>query len=148
LIVSARILLRSGGGKPSQANLRRAASTIYYALFHTLARDCANLLVGTAGSDRSDAAWRQVYRALNHGDARSRCQSPPSGAPAQIRGFADLFVELQSRRHTADYDPDYRTHKTSVAADIDAAEAVIDAYLTAPVKDRRAFAVWVLFKTR
>jgi hypothetical protein len=65
-----------------------------------------------------------------------------------IRGFADLFVELQSRRHTADYDPDYRTYKTSVAADIDAAEAVIHAYLTAPAKDRRAFAVWVLFRSR
>ena len=43
--------LASGGvrgriGRPVQAELRRAVSATYYALFHALARCCANMLVG------------------------------------------------------------------------------------------------------
>ena len=35
-----------GKGRPREAELRRTVSTAYYALFHTLARSGADLLVG------------------------------------------------------------------------------------------------------
>ena len=41
-------------GRPRQAELRRAVSAAYYALFHTLANSCADLLVGTMSANRSD----------------------------------------------------------------------------------------------
>ena len=59
-------------GRPRQADLRRAISTAYYALFHTLAGNCANLLVGGRASTRTRQAWRQLYRALDHGQVKRR----------------------------------------------------------------------------
>ena len=56
--------------KPRQADLKRAISTAYYALFHAMAKDAADMLVGV-GADRPDKAWTQLYRALQHGDAKN-----------------------------------------------------------------------------
>ena len=50
-----------------QASLRRAISTAYYAVFHSLARIAADLIVGT---DRNEA-WHQAHRALEHGSAKT-----------------------------------------------------------------------------
>ena len=44
----ARGALSSGRGRPRQAELRRAVSAAYYALFHTLALCGASTLVGAA----------------------------------------------------------------------------------------------------
>ena len=51
--------LASGGvrpqpGRPKQAEICRAVSATYYALFHTLAHDAANLLVGDRTSMHVD----------------------------------------------------------------------------------------------
>ena len=77
-IETARHLTTSSSGRPRQSDLRRAVSTAYYALFHCLAICCANMLVGGPGASRSEAAWRQAYRALNHG-AKKRCAPCTAG---------------------------------------------------------------------
>ena len=89
-------MIRIDRGKPRQANLRRAVSTVYYALFHCLAEDAANLLVGGQGSDRSKHAWRQAYRALEHGHTKSRCidQRFIKKFPPEIEDFANQFDKL------------------------------------------------------
>ena len=46
LILTARGLTELSPRRPNQANLRRAVSTAYYAVFHCLAGTAANLLVG------------------------------------------------------------------------------------------------------
>ena len=74
LISLARHILGQDSTKPSQSTLRRAVGTVYYALFHTLAETSADLLVGKTKSFRSDPAWRQVYRGLDHGTARKVCE--------------------------------------------------------------------------
>ncbi len=61
-------------GRTRETNIRRAVSTTYYALFHCLATSNANMLVGGPGAHRSQPAWRQAYRALQHGTARQRCE--------------------------------------------------------------------------
>ena len=61
-------------GRPRRTDLNRAISAIYYALFHTLAAYGADLLVGRTKGLRSEPAWRQVYRALEHGKARKQCE--------------------------------------------------------------------------
>ncbi|MAO92402.1 MAG: hypothetical protein CMM78_06470 [Rhodospirillaceae bacterium] len=144
-------MIRIDRGKPRQANLRRAVSTVYYALFHCLAEDAANLLVGGQGSDRSKHAWRQAYRALEHGHTKSRCidQRFIKKFPPEIEDFANQFVEMQIKRHDADYDPRSGPYyKSSVLQDIEDADVVIDRYGKSPKKDRRAFAVYVIMKTR
>ena len=70
LIVTASKLAKPNPMKPRQADLKRAVSTAYYALFHTLAQTCADHLIGT-GLRRNNPAWSQVYRSLEHGFGRS-----------------------------------------------------------------------------
>ena len=137
-------------GRPRQTNLRRAVSTTYYALFNCLAACCANMLVGGPGSDRSRPAWRQTYRALQHGMARRRCQQRAivSRFPAAIQDFAQWFSEMQAKRHAADYDPYAAFSKSDVLQDIAAAAAIIDLFNATPARDRRAFAVYVLLDVR
>jgi hypothetical protein len=149
LITTARELITTTDGKPRQSNLSRAISTAYYALFHTLARCCADMMIGGTAAVRSGGAWRQVYRALDHGSAKNACQNNDiSKFPKEIQDFANTFVTMQAKRHAADYDPKAKAFKSAVAIDIDTVESVISGFNKSAVKDRRAFAAWVLFKLR
>ena len=149
LLKAARSLAASSKGKPKQAYLKRAASTTYYAMFHCLARTCADLLIGGTGSQRSMPAWTQVYRALDHGAARNVCsgQLMPN-FPREIQDFANVFVTMQKKRHDADYDPQCFVFKSAILADISNVETVIADFEIAPAKDRRAFAAAVLLRKR
>lgn len=147
LIITAKELVGKPGGKPRQSNLKRALSTAYYALFHTLARCCADVVIGTNSQTRK--AWQQVYRALDHNFAKNACQHGNiSRFPQEIQDFANAFVTLQSKRHSADYDPYSKIYKSQVLVDLANAETVIGGFESAPAKHRRAFAAWVLLKQR
>ena len=137
------------GRRPRQTNLRRAVSTAYYALFHCLAGCCADMLVGGAGANRSAQAWRQAYRALQHTTARQRCANQVIRRfPSEIQAFAGIFTDMQRKRESADYDPDGTFYKSDVLDDIYTTENVISQFLKVPLKDRRAFAVYVLLNIR
>ena len=150
-IATARDLVQvSGRGRPRETNLRRAVSTAYYALFHGLAECCADLLVGGPGANRSQLAWRQTYRALQHGDARQRCerQAIIRRFPTEIQDFAVQFVLMQKERHHADYDPEGVYNKDEVIQNIVESEQCLSRFIKAPAKDRRAFAIYVLLSMR
>ena len=128
-------------------------STIYYAVFHCMANNCANMLVGTSAPSRSEPAWVQVYRALNHGSAKRRCQNKTrmKRFPQQIQDLASLFVDLQIVRHNADYAPENAGaifFKSDIQVHASIAETNRQRHSSASVKDRRAFAVYVLFDRR
>ena len=149
LIATARDLLATGRGAPRQSNLRRAVSTTYYALFHCLARCCADSMVGTAGAKRSEAAWKQAYRALEHGQAASRCQLPlVRDFPAEIQDFAGEFVRAQFARHEADYEAGGRWQKSNVDQLISGVESALHDFRQVSLKDRKAFAVHLTMKRR
>ena len=80
----------------------------YCALFHCLARTCVDSLTGRAGTVGNRPMWRRVYRALEHRQAKTRCESVPSRFPDEVQEFGRTFAELQSKRHFADYGPDHR----------------------------------------
>ena len=135
--------------RPRQTNLRRAVSTTYYALFHCLAACCADTLVGGSGSNRSSAAWRQAYRGLQHTTVRQRCtHNTIRRFPDGIQAFARKFVEMQGVRQQADYDPEGTYYRSRVIRDIEETEAIIGLFEKVAVKDRRAFAIWVLLNVR
>ena len=149
-IALARHLLQQGATRPSQVSLRRALSTAYYALFHALARNGADLLVGKTTDARSRHAWRQVYRGLEHGQAKQACKNERilRKFPSGIQNFGRIFVIMQEQRHTADYDPNARFTKSYVTSRINGAENAIKNLDSTDAKDRRAFVVYVLFKLR
>lgn len=68
--------------------------------------------------------------------------------PVAIQDFGHLFVEMQHKRHTADYDPEARFTKSVVTKDIDRVEDVVRDFTDAPIKHRRAFAIYVLLNQR
>ena len=149
LIATARRTVATGPGAPKQSDLRRAVSTAYYALFHCLARCCADTFAGKSRALRRAPAWRQAYRALEHGHARAQCTQPSIRTfPPEIRNFAESFTDLQEKRHLADYDPDGRWVKEDVEQDIAGAEGAIEDFEQMPAQDRRAFAVYVLLRNR
>ena len=133
-----------------ETDLRRATSTAYYALFHCLAQGCADLLVGGPSSARDLAAWTQTYRALQHTTARQRCNNLARMLhfPIPIQNFGAVFVRMQIQRHDADYNPDSEFTKQDVIQNINEAENAINGFVRAPIKDRRAFAVYVLLDNR
>ncbi len=137
-------------GRPRQTELRRAVSAAYYALFHTLARCNADSMVGKTKSHRSQPAWQQTYRALDHGRTRSRCARIDVLAlfPNEIQDFAAAFIRMQHLRHLADYDPMEEFSRAMVRHWIDETEEVITRFQRAPLRDHRAFAVHVLLPLR
>jgi hypothetical protein len=113
-------------------------------------RTSADLLIGGANSNRSKRAWAQTYRALEHGVAKKCCmnQSVMQHFPKPIQHFADMFVQMQLKRHDADYDPNFRAFKSAVITDVFTVNATINAFERTSKKDRRAFAAFVLLKQR
>ena len=68
--------------------------------------------------------------------------------PDAIRDFGDLFVEMQHKRHTADYNPDAQFTKSDVVKDIDRVGNVIRRFNAVAAARRRAFAIHVLLDQR
>ena len=148
MIVTALKLANASPNKPRQADLKRAISTAYYALFHAMAKDAADMLVGV-GPTRPDRAWAHAYRALQHGDARLACEGVRNiNFPSTIKTCADAFVALQQKRHDADYDPDHRALREDALSAIKLAEDAIRDLKASAKRDRRAFAVQILMKKR
>ena len=144
-----RLAYSQSKGRPRQEDLCRAVSTAYYAMFHALARSNANLLVGATPAKRSNRAWRQLYRALDHSQAAkavNRNELPHF--PQDIQDFAVQFAKMQSHRHTADYDPMGTFSKSEVIQLILETNLAIEGFSRAKTLDRKAFAILVLFRPR
>lgn len=67
-----RLLTPPSGGAPRQADLRRAISNAYYALFHTIAAEAADDFAGR--TQRHTPRYALVYRSINHGALRKLCE--------------------------------------------------------------------------
>jgi hypothetical protein len=149
LLALAERLARMSPNRPKQAELRRAVSTAYYALFHAMAKNCSDCLVGTTKAARPNRAWGQTYRALDHGPAKTACEGVRKiGFPQEICVCADAFVELQKARHDADYDPHHRLTRAVALEAVERAREGVEGLRHAGSNDRRAFAVHVLMKRR
>lgn len=153
LLATARRILGATKRKPSQADLRRAISTAYYAAFDALARLCADQLVGSSPAKRGLPEWSRVYRALNHGksenaldelDPQRRAkakQSQPSGIDQRIEAFCETLEKMRVRRLQADYDPrPLQLRRADVRLLIDEVQVAVDDLRAAPQEQRRALA--------
>lgn len=148
LIQSARRVVRVKG-RPREVELRRAVSDCYYALFHALAKTCADAFVGSSRGDSE--AYVRVYRGLDHARAKQELDrwTRRSDCPPALRTFGAAFVELQELRHRADYDPLPFRHRKKDAETVirDAEAALADLNKLGP-DHRSLLAATLLLKSR
>ena len=128
--------------------MRRAISTAYYALFHTLAASNAELIAGPPQSAMSSHAWERVYRRLDHGRAQNNLrgvlgQLSPNGA-----NFVSTFIDLQDLRQNADYNPNASITVSRTINIIERAETAIAAFAQLSEEERRFIAAQSLFDRR
>lgn len=104
-------------GPPRQVDLRRAISSAYYGVFHATLTAAADEFVGV--TKRSTTQYSLVYRSVDHRSLRELCSEikkptlpakytpyePRNGFGPNIKAFAAAVVEMQEKRHAADYDP-------------------------------------------
>jgi len=117
LLAVARLLLTPGVLPPSDAQLRRAVSTAYYALFHRILQAAASRFMGA--NKESSAGYTLIYRSFDHRTMRTVCEGLDTSTlrdslkrhlvrnavSQDMRDFANTFSVLQDARHLADYDP-------------------------------------------
>ena len=146
-----RLAASPGPGSPRQADLRPAISTAYYGVFHFLIASVANELVGSR--HQSTARYRLVYRSIDHSTIRAICNDASkrplparyaglltsAGFGIDIRRFSLSPVELQQKRHRADYDPMPRFNSGDARVAIGTARGAIAAFQAAPTAERRLF---------
>lgn len=150
LLAAARCLLEAAPQDRDSAHARRAVSTAYYAMFHCLALICADRLGNGRAVRLRPTTRRVVYRALQHGRARRRCQNRRliAAYPDAVREFAKSFAEIQTARHRADYDPSASVSASEARRSVNTAERLIRAFENAPDADLRDFALRVLLPER
>jgi hypothetical protein len=134
-------------GPMSDASMKRALSTLYYAMFHFLAKSNADMLAGQAVGR---SFWTMVYRSLDHGKARDRCGAAVSNNQfsVNITDFARMFQTMQQRRHLADYNPDWLTTTAQVNSDRNDVRDRIARFGAVQQEERREFAIHLLFGRR
>jgi len=102
---------------PRQADMRRAVSAAYYALFHLLTNEAA-------GNWKNINQQARFARILEHGKMKNasskisnqKAPTDPLLLPIfdNLRVVADNFVTLQQQRHSADYDNSKTWSRTQV----------------------------------
>jgi hypothetical protein len=107
LLQQARELVHKDPNETTQADLSRSVSSAYYALFHLLIFEaCLNW--------SNDTSRPGLARMFDHGVMKkvSKKVTDPNKMPylaedpvivGKLRSFAELFIQLQERRHEADY---------------------------------------------
>ena len=110
LKAQAYFLARHEPRKPKQASLKRAISAAYYALFHLLLDDAMLAIAPPKAGELRNIA----RRAISHADMMAVCKAVQSRgtvsrsmsqplAPELIL-VAEIFANMQTFRHAADYD--------------------------------------------
>ena len=155
-----RLILPPAAGPPRQVDLRRAISAAYYAVFHAVLTAVADELVGK--TKRNSPEYRLAYRSLNHRRLRELCDdvrkstpspkiaayAPIGGFGSEIRALATAVVELQQKRHDADYDPRDRVKTADALLAIRTGRSSVDRLARAGEIERKRFLTLLMFEPR
>lgn len=155
-----RLMAAPRSGAPRQADLRRAISNAYYAVFHALVTEAADDFVGR--THRDNPRYALLYRSVDHKRLRELCEiaskatlpkkyskyEPAGGFGSDLIALAIAVVDLQEKRHLADYDPLFRAAAADVALDISKARTALARFRGASRAQRRAFLSLLVFSPR
>jgi len=156
LLAQAIALAKIDPKKPKQVNLRRAVSSVYYALFHYLVHEGCCQQIGT---QHVQSPFRHVIgRGYSHSVMKQACASFGGGTlkeavkkglpldanrnypiPKPIRDLAATFAELQEKRQLADYDLSERFARAEVLTLIEEVEDAIKKFGKLPASNDKSF---------
>lgn len=149
-------LATSGVRRPRQTDLRRSLSAAYYGVFHFCLKALADQLIGAARYGAAD--YTAAYRSVAHKTLRDLCDelrkptlSPkfrpyyPGGVDLGLRRFCEQEIELQKRRHAADYDIAAAFTRTDAMTAIADARGAIGNLTAAPHDQQRMFLTLLAF---
>lgn len=88
----------------NEANLRRATSDLYYAVFHAICEALVEPLGRHPENKAFIEAYTKIYRQLDHGHAEKRCKKvlEEKSFSKEIQGLAEIFTTLKNKRESAD----------------------------------------------
>jgi uncharacterized protein (UPF0332 family) len=136
LLDHARFLANLDPRTTTQANLRRAVSAAYYAVFHLFSAEVASQVSPTAPPGMRERTQRALERKqmLTVANAFSQAGGRPTSLPADIRlpdpisrelsSIAISFKRIQEARHLADYDVTNRFDPVDALALVQEAERI------------------------
>ena len=98
LIDSVRDTLNQAAhGTPvSRETFHRAVSTAYHAVFHALARNNADNVIGAPANPSMASDWVDTYRGVRHGRAANRLLRHRFTLNRNGREFSDHFINLKA----------------------------------------------------
>jgi hypothetical protein len=107
LLAQAATLLHQNLTNPKQSDLRRAASSAYYALFHMLIAEMTSnyghvTLRPLLGKAFDHQPMKETSKKFSNGGYPSY-RGKPQAVVADLCLIARTFVQLQQQRHFADY---------------------------------------------
>lgn len=154
---------RLSGRNPTlirQVDRRRAISAAYYAVFHAVLCELADVFVGR--EMRQTARYALAYRHVDHKQLEILSNQvikqtpekkynpffPDGGFDDAIRKFTSLVVELKGDRSSADYDPSHWVKFADAKVAITQARRAIDQFRTAPDEHRLIFLTLLAFPPR
>jgi hypothetical protein len=160
LFEQADYLIISHPGRPRQVDVRRAISAAYYGLFHAVVTAAADQVVGS--TNRTQSRYGLVYRSIDHKSLREFCKdiqkstlpdkykpyAPQGGFGSDIVRFAAAIVQLQEKRHAADYDPMVTVTQSDAILLIAASRAALSGFQNATPDQRTIFLTMLLFPPR
>lgn len=155
-----RLIAPPPAGPPRQVDLRRAISSAYYGVFHATLAAAADQVVGV--TKRTTSQYSLVYRSIDHRTLREICTEikkqtltaryaryePSNGFGQNIRTFAAAVLELQEKRHAADYDPSIRVNSSDALLAVRTARTALNRFSRASAPRRKAFLSLLLFQPR
>ena len=155
-----KLIVASLAGAPRQDDLRRAISSAYYGIFHATLIAAADHFVGA--TKRTTAEYALVYRSINHRSLRSLSlqviqptlpaifapYGPRNALGPDIRAFAAAIVELQEKRHSADYDPRIHVRSSDALLTVSIARSATARFKKASARRRAAFLTFLVFPPR
>ncbi|CCE04563.1 conserved hypothetical protein [Bradyrhizobium sp. STM 3843] len=155
-----QLIVPPAAGPPRQVNIRRAISAAYYGLFHATLIAAADQFIGV--TKQTTPLYSLVYRAVDHRALRSLCEEikksklsakylpyePSGGFGSNLMAFALAVLELQEKRHEADYNPMIRMKSLDAQLAIATARAALTRFEAARGQSREAFLTLLLFPPR
>ena len=146
-----RLVAPPPSGPPRQVDLRRAISTAYYGVFHFCLTAAADEFVGV--TQRVTARYALVYRSIDHKTLKDLCAEarkqtptakyvpyfPTGGFGLHIQALSTAVIELQEKRHLADYNPQPRFTTSDARLAISTARSAVHRFQAASVEERKVF---------